>query len=178
MPPVTDREQAQTAAYVEALFLQHRASLLRYLAGLLPNREDAAELLQETYLRLLKQEGLEHIEANARAYAFQIATNLVRDFFRQRKAHRADQHEALEDNALEPELQEPEHSILLDETLARFKRALLALPPPVRDVFLLHRFRDMTYPEIARHQGLSLRTVERHMSEAMTSLRDAMEWNL
>jgi RNA polymerase sigma-70 factor (ECF subfamily) len=173
----TDAEAAM-AAYVETLFRGYRDPLLRYLTGLLPNSEDAAELLQETYLRLLRQEGLEHVEANARAYVFQIATNLVRDYFRQRKAHRTDRHISLEAHPGDPALQEPEAIVQQDDLLDRFKRVLMGLKPEVRDVFLLHRFRDMTYPEIGRALGLGTRTVERYMSEATANLRRALEWDI
>ncbi|SRR5690606_1906177 len=170
-----ERTGDTVAAYVEALFREYRAPLSRYLAGLLPNAEDADELLQETYLRLLRQECLGHIEANARAYVFQVATNLVRDYFRRRKAHRLDQHAALESHSGERALQEPEESVHLDATLARLKAALLALEPAVCRVFLMHRFNDMTYPQIARDLGIGIRTVERYMSIAVASLRNSIE---
>jgi len=176
----TEQDLARTeavTAYVETLFREHRGQLLRYLMGLLPSSEDAADVLQETYLRLLRQEGLKHIEANAHAYVFQIATNLVRDFFRQRKAHHADKHSSLDRHYLDSALQAPEESAQEDETLARFKLALLALRPEVQEVFLLHRFRDMTYPEIAHALRLGTRTVERYMSEAVAHLRRTLEWN-
>jgi RNA polymerase sigma factor (sigma-70 family) len=169
------RDHQITADYVEVLFREYRVPLLRYLTGLLPSSEDAAELLQETYVRLLRQEGLDRIEANARAYVFQIATNLVRDYFRQRKAYRLDQHTDLEAHQLESELQVPESSVRWDDTLARFKSALLELRPGARDAFLLHRFRDMTYPEIARTLGLGTRTVERYMAEAVSHLKRCLE---
>jgi RNA polymerase sigma factor (sigma-70 family) len=169
------RTEAVTA-YVETLFREQRGQLLRYLKGLLPNSEDAADLLQETYLRLLRQEGLEHIEANAHAYVFQIATNLVRDFFRQRKAQCADRHVVLERHGLDPALQVPEEVAQEDDTLARFKAALFELRPEVREVFLLHRLRDMTYPEIAQALRLGTRTVERYMSEAVARLKRTLEY--
>lgn len=174
-----DEHSAETAAaYVEALFREHRGPLHRYLTGLLYNAEDAAELLQETYLRLLRQEGLEHIEANARAYIFQIATNLARDYFRQRTAHSAERHTAVETHLADEELLVPEASVQWDDTLARFKAALMKLDPRVRDVFLLHRFRDMTYPDIARELNIGLRSVERYMSEAMTELKQTLDWDI
>lgn len=177
-PSQTDEATEAAAAYVDSLFRGYRDPLLRYLTGLLPNSEDAAELLQETYLRLLRQEGLERVEANARAYVFQIATNLVRDYFRQRKAHRTDRHTSLDEHSFEDLLQEPEASVQQDDMLERFRKTLLALRPEVRDVFLLHRFRDMTYPQIARALGMGSRTVERHMSEAIAHLKRSLEWEL
>jgi RNA polymerase sigma-70 factor (ECF subfamily) len=174
--PATAETLRAGAAYIEALFREHRGPLLRYINGLLPNSEDAAEVLQETYVRLLRQHSLERVDANAKAWLFQVATNLVRDYFRQRKAHRADQHTPLDRHpADDPELQESEESVRWDDVLGRFKSTLLTLKPEVRAVFLLHRFRDLTYPQIARQLGISLRTVERHMNEAVSQLKRALE---
>src|SRR5688572_4413014 len=110
-PPQNKQTADDTAAYVEALFREHRTSLLRYLSGILHNRDDAAELLQETYLRLLRQESLDRIDANAKAYLFQVATNLARDYFRQRKAQGVERHSNLDHHLMDAELQEPETSI-------------------------------------------------------------------
>src|SRR5689334_10735610 len=70
--------------FARELFELHRLSLYRYLKGLLASREDATDILQETYLRLLRQPSFEPLRRNARAYLFQTATNLARDFFRRR----------------------------------------------------------------------------------------------
>ena len=173
-----DMAAEAVTAYVETLFREHRGQLLRYLSGLLPNPEDAAELVQETYLRLLRQEGLDRIEANARAYVFQIATNLARDYFRQRQTQRARLHISLDAHPQDAALLEPQESVEQDDTLARFKTALLKMRPEVREVFLLHRFRDMTYPQIAKALGLGLRTVERYTSEAIAHLKCTLEWEI
>jgi RNA polymerase sigma factor (sigma-70 family) len=173
-PEATDA----AATYVEALFRKHRGQLLRYLSGLLPNPADAAELVQETYLRLLRQQGLERIEANARGYVFQIATNLVRDYFRQRELQRVTRHIPLDTHSSDSALLEPSESVEQDATLARFKAALMQLRPEVREVFLLHRFRDMTYPEIASHLGIGVRTAERYTGEAIGHLKQTLEWDL
>jgi DNA-directed RNA polymerase specialized sigma24 family protein len=127
---VMETKVTQAAAQsVEALFLQYRGPLLRYLSGLLPNPDDAAEVLQETYLRLLRQDSPDRLGGDARAYLFQVATNLVRDYFRQRKAYRADRHTSLDAPAFDLELHVPAASIGLDDTLSRFKSALKALKP-------------------------------------------------
>lgn len=51
--------------------------------------------------------------------------------------------------------------------LATMERAMLSLPRTTRDVFLAHRLDEMSYAEIARATGLSVRQVERHMARAL-----------
>ncbi len=76
----------ERAALVERLFSHHRTALLQYLTRLLSNSDDAEEVLQETYVRLLRVEHLDHLDDQVRRFLFKIATNLARDRFRQRKS--------------------------------------------------------------------------------------------
>lgn len=156
------------SAFARELFELYRPSLYRYLVGLLPSKEDAREVLQETYLRLLRQRSFEHIRANARAYLFQIATNLARDLFRQR-SHRAGLERGkilLETDTTDwttwPDLE------LAGEQLARvIIAALEELDPTVREALLLYRFREMTHQEIATRLRLSTRSVERYINKGL-----------
>jgi RNA polymerase sigma factor (sigma-70 family) len=64
----------------------------------------------------------------------------------------------------------PEQTLLWEESIGEIRTALREMPQELRDVFLLSRFRRKTYPEIAHMLGISSRTVERRMSQAMTLL--------
>jgi RNA polymerase sigma-70 factor (ECF subfamily) len=164
--PLTPAE----SEFARELFELHRLALYRYLVGLLPSKDDAREVLQETYLRLLRQRSFEHIRANARAYLFQIATNLARDLFRQR-THRAGmardalRHPDTTDWSRWPDLE------LTGEQLAQIiVAALEQLPGAMREALLLYRFRDMTHQEIAARMHLSTRTVERYIKDGLAHI--------
>jgi RNA polymerase sigma factor (sigma-70 family) len=162
--PLTPAE----SEFARELFEQHRPSLYRYLAGLLPSKDDANEVLQETYLRLLRQHSFDHIRSNARAYLFQIATNLARDLFRQRSNRTG----VARDSAL-PRFETTDWTTwpdleLTGEQLVRIMIAALEeLDASVREALLLYRFRDMTHQEIAVRLRLSTRTVERYIKEGL-----------
>ena len=57
------------------------------------------------------------------------------------------------------------------QELAALRRALLGLPRPCRDIYLLHRIEHMNYRQIARHCGISVRTVEARVGRALRLLR-------
>src|SRR5690242_9674290 len=59
--------------FLATLFHKYRGSLYRYLSGLVSSPEDAAELVQESYTRLLEHENVAQLEAVSRSYLFQIA---------------------------------------------------------------------------------------------------------
>jgi RNA polymerase sigma factor (sigma-70 family) len=169
-PTVTDGSlEPSQRDYVAQLFAKHRAALHRYLARLV-RFEDAAELVQETYYRLLRHGSTVRLEAMARAFLFHTATNLARDHRRRRLSHRADQHTDLETQEIAQEHLGPDEQLAGEQTLSVIERAIADLPADTRTVFLLHRFRDLSYPQIAETMNLSTRTVARKMAEALERL--------
>ena len=160
-------------AYVTMLFNRHRLSLQRYLTRLVPP-DDAAELVQESYYRLLRHGEMIRIDAMARSFLFQTATNLARDLHRRRASHRAALHVPIDDEELIEDHLGPDEQLAGEQTRALLERAIAQLPPDTRTVFLLHRFRDLTYPQIAQIMSLSARTVARKMAEAIEHLSSAM----
>lgn len=61
------------------------------------------------------------------------------------------------------------------ELLARVEAALLTLPRFTRDVFLAHRIDEMSYTDIARITGTSVKRIEREMVRALIGVSRAME---
>jgi RNA polymerase sigma-70 factor (ECF subfamily) len=164
--PLTDAERA----LLTLLFKKYRASLYRHLIGLVSSRDDAAELVQECYARLLRHSDVARFDDVARGYLFRTATNLARDHFRRRRSHRTDLHVDIDGVPLPADEANPEHTVAWHEAIASIKEGVQNLPVVTRRVFLLSRFRNKTYPEIAAMLGISTRTVERKMSEAMEEL--------
>jgi RNA polymerase sigma factor (sigma-70 family) len=160
-------------AYVTMLFNRHRVSLQRYLMRLVPP-DDAAELVQESYYRLLRHGEMVRIDAMARSFLFQTATNLARDHHRRRASHRAALHVPIEDEEIVEDHLGPDEQLAGEQTRVLLEQAIAALPQDTRTVFLLHRFRDLTYPQIAEIMSLSGRTVARKMAEAIERLSAAV----
>jgi len=142
------------AASLELLYRQHSGWLLRAIRQRF-GRDQADDLVQETYLRATAYQG-KPVE-NPRALLLRIATRAAID-----SGRRA---------AVRPQLvggDEHEHGSadVQAEALA-LKQIILGLPPDLRDVFVLSRFGGMTYEEIAAQCGISVKTVEWRMSKAL-----------
>jgi RNA polymerase sigma factor (sigma-70 family) len=161
---------ANSKLFLAALFNKYRTSLYRYLSGLVSNEDDAAELVQESYARLLRQTNVLRLEVVARTYLFQTATNLARDHFRRQASRHATHHVDVDDEPIPDLDNDPEKTFAWIQTIQSIKQGIKELPPVARKVFLLSRFRNKTYPQIAVILGISTRTVERKMSEAMELL--------
>jgi RNA polymerase sigma-70 factor (ECF subfamily) len=167
--------------FARHLFEQHRLSLQRYLAGLVHTREDVREILQETYLRFLRQPSFDRLRDNARAYLFQIATNLARDFFRQNSMKNdATRAASLEERAMvAPDWTTwPEISLEGEQVEVVILGALQELATEVRDALLLHRYQELTHRQIAARMGVSERTVERYVKQGLAHIAGRLKANL
>lgn len=164
--PVGDAERA----YLTLLFNKYRGALHRYLTTLVPSLDDASDLLQESYFRLLRRGSLIRVDGLARAYLFETARNLAVDHLRRSASHQAAAHLSIDDCVLESEAATPDRVVAMQQFLGLLADAILELPEPVRTVFLLSRYRSMGYVEIGRFLGISTRTVERRMAEALERL--------
>jgi len=153
------------AAFVTEVFVRFQRSLLRYLRDLLVRREDAEDVAQETYLRLVRAAGVERSEMRVRALMFRAATNLAYDRFRQRRSRGS--HDDGELAVLPDETPTAERVVALEQAVSIVERTLLELPARCRQVFLLRTSHECSYEEIAERLGVSKRTVEREMQTAL-----------
>ncbi len=136
-------------AYLTLLFNKYRGPLFRYLNGLVSSPDDVRELVQESYLRLMRHTESVPFEAVARSYLFQTATNLAKDYFRRNVSRRRSQHESIDEaEGLHSHLP-AEHLAVWDQTMDRLRTVIQAMPEEWRDVFILSRFDDQSPLAIA-----------------------------
>ncbi|MNJ19610.1 putative RNA polymerase sigma factor FecI [compost metagenome] len=149
---------------VHSLYSHHHSWLNSWLRSKLGNAADAADLAQDTFVRLLQRS--EQFELTApRAFLRTIARGLVIDHWRREELQRA----YLEALAHLPEADVPsiETRELLLELLERIALMLDGLKPKVRRAFLLAQCEGLTHKEIAEQMGVSLRSVERYVADAL-----------
>lgn len=167
---ISDPTAGAQRAFLTLLFNKYRGALLRHVGRFASSREDAADLVQDTYLRVMDRISMSRFDGEARAYLFQTATNLARDHHRRQKFR---VHAAL-DGALEDTLRTdeptPEQIISADQVTAALRVAIREMPEDARAVFVLARSRELSYDEIAKRLGIGRRTVERRVAEAVAFL--------
>ncbi|MFZ2525224.1 MAG: RNA polymerase sigma factor [Candidatus Ferrigenium altingense] len=149
-----------------ALYRQHAAGLKAFLKAKIGCPESAAELAQETFLRLLEQKQAPH---NPVGFTYQIARNLAIDAGRQKSHVFASEANCLDDCiSNDPCL---ESSAYQRQRLRLVEEAVAELPPQCRRVFLLHRFGGLSQIEVAGQLGISRQMVEKHVAKALLHLR-------
>nr|WP_315244782.1 sigma-70 family RNA polymerase sigma factor [uncultured Albidiferax sp.] len=149
---------------IETLYGDHHGWLQGWLRRKLGNPCDAADLAQDTFVRVLsKREAPQVLEP--RAYLGTIAKGLVADFFRRQSLERA----YLDVLASLPAAHLPsaETQAILLEALTAIDAMLDGLPPLVRQAFLLSQLDGMAYADIATQLGISVRTVNNYMAKAI-----------
>jgi len=149
---------------VQSLYSNHHGWLKGWLRARLGNSADAADVAQDTFMRLLQRTGQLELQT-PRAFLRTIARGLVIDLWRREELHRA----YLESVALLPpaEVPSPEARELLLELLEAIAHMLDGLKPKVRQAFLMAQCEGMPYPQIAEALGVSLRSVERYVADAL-----------
>src|SRR3954462_2631267 len=173
-------QQGDPGAF-ETLLRRHRAPLFTFLVRMLGDREKAADLAQETFLRIVKgAQAWEH-RARFQTWLFTIARNLCADHGRRARFRRADSLDA-EGPDGEPSLVESVPGREMDPARGAesarvrplLQKALLSLPAEQREVFVLREQAGLPFREIAELAGVNENTVKSRMRYALEGLRKAL----
>jgi RNA polymerase sigma-70 factor (ECF subfamily) len=148
---------------VERLYREEAPGLRRRLRARLRSTEDAGDLLQDAFARLLGARISRPLD-RPEAFLNRIVRNLLIDRAR-RRASRAP-HLPIDEAALATRADQAD-AIELAQMQARYRSAVQALPPRMREVFVLHRIDGLGYDEIAKRLDISARTVEWHIGQAI-----------
>jgi RNA polymerase sigma-70 factor (ECF subfamily) len=152
-------------AACELLWDRYAGDLLALLQAVLCSRQDAEDVLQAVFVKMVRKR--RHLAA-ARcldAYVHQIARNEATSFLRQRRRQRP-----LESDA-RPWLLAAEPDDGSREVAEALQAALTRLPPGQREIVVLKTYQDKTFREIAEMLELSLNTVASRYRYGIEKLR-------
>lgn len=141
-----------------------RTKLQRLLRSRGRSPDDTDDLIQEAFLRLqlyCKDQAVEQSEA----FLVRTALNLSVDE-RRRARHRTTVQTPVELLPLIDTSPPLEEIMAAQQRLQRVKKALDAMTPRLREVFILHRAEGYNYEQIGEQLGISKSTVEKHMAKA------------
>jgi len=164
------------ARFLDGLYRQYASALLRFISRQNVSPEEAKEIVQETYCRLQQIPQVETLES-PRGYLFRTAINLARDTKRQRRRQGDLSHVTDPSAADEVPSEAPTAYQVLkgQQELAIIRQAIAELNPTTRQVFILHRFGNATYGQIAGRLGVSVSMIEKHVSAALAHLKSRLD---
>lgn len=163
---------APSALLIAQLFQEHNESLLRFLTARMRSRQEAKEVAQEAYVRLLKLDQPGAVSF-LRAFLFKTAANLAVDRLRNRTRRERLQALALFDEFREPPT--PERTVAGTQGVEVVERLLAELPPKCRRAFLLNRVHGLEPVEIARQMGMAERTIRHYILQALLYCRAGLD---
>lgn len=152
------------------LFEEEAPRLLRFLRRFGP-RVSAEDIAQDAFTKLAASK-VEDI-ASPRAYLTATARNLALNDIRRQTNSKTHAHADIETIA-PAYTADPEAQLIAAEEAAAADDALNALAPHLKQALLLHLVEGLTQPEAAKRLGVSRRTVQRYITEAMAQLHLAL----
>ena len=160
--PLAEPLQRQDIA---TLYADHHGWLNGWLRRQLGCNQRAADLAQDTFVRVMTKDADMGAIREPRAYLHTIAKGLLINHWRRRQIEQA----YLDALALQPEpvAPSPESQALIVETLLQVDAMLAQLPAKARSAFLMSQLQGMTYSAIAVELGVSERMVKKYMAQVM-----------
>ena len=171
-------QQGDTAS-LGVLVGRWQQPLYRFVYRLVPRADDARDLCQETFLRILKKSHRFRPGSRFSTWMYQIALNLCRDQARRAKRWSSVLADApsLPERAagpLAPEEPDPAAIAERREAHAAVLRALESLPPEQREVVVLKEFEGLKFREIAELLDCPESTVKSRMYYGLCGVRAAL----
>lgn len=172
-------QQGEVRAF-EILLGRHRKAVYNFILRFVGDRETAEDLLQETFMRVIKGADAYKRQAKFTTWLYTIARNLCVDQTRRRKHRRhasldapmdtSDDSGSLMDVIAGSELASDRKSVN-KELFATMQRAIASLSEEQREVFLMREFLDLPFKQIAEVVGVPENTVKSRMRYALEKLR-------
>lgn len=165
--------QMNSVATFTNLYQRHFGELRAFILRRVGCHELAAELTNETFIRILSYQAPDPI-LNQRAFLYRIAGNLAIDHHRANREQTECIDDLSEGEHFASDIGDPARVVSARQTLERLRLAIDALPPQCRRAFVLFKFEGHTHAEIADKFGVSRNAVEKLLIRALVQLRKQM----
>lgn len=164
----------------ELLVRRHRGAVFNFILRFTGNRQRAEDVLQETWLKVVRSAPEYEAKAKFTTWVYTIARNLCVDSARKESYRRTESLDAtvgpsdqgrslgelLPDGAASPE-----RGAFNSRLRPLLESALQALPEEQREVFILREYSGIAFKEIAQVTGVAENTVKSRMRYALEGLR-------
>lgn len=148
-----------------AAYEQNLSALKRYVMRIVHVENDVEDVVQEAFLRAYKSEAGSDIR-QPKSYLFRVAKHVALNQIRQNVSRPTDYIEDSDPASVLATAWTLEDEVLAQEKLGVHCMAIAALPPKRRKVYLMRKVYGMSQKNIAENLGISVSTVEAHLSKA------------
>lgn len=167
---LTDGELA-----IDLIFRKHYSFLCKSVYRIIPDSQITEDLAQEVFYEVWRKRAQLKITTSLRAYLKRAALNKALNYIRDQKI---DFRNAPAKEELVSKTDSIIEALAADNLQQEINAAIDSLPERCRLVFVLSRFEEMSYRQIAAQLDISMKTVENQISKALKSLRIALAEHL
>jgi RNA polymerase sigma-70 factor, ECF subfamily len=151
------------------LFRSHFSGLCYFAQKYVKNFETAKEIVQDAFLSLWEKRETIDLDRPVKSYLTMIIHNKCTNYLRDNR--KFDQYILNIENLLEIPEFEGTDSMVADELKLKIDSAIAELPEKCREIFVMNRYENLKYQEIADKLLISVKTVETQMSKALQHMR-------
>jgi RNA polymerase sigma-70 factor (family 1) len=162
---------------LELLFKRFYNPLCSHAVRFVYSKQIAEDLVSEVFFQFYRTKAYENITSSYTSYLFRSVRNECFTYMR-REFGKTDSLEMNEEHSISTYHQQPDAEIHYNNLFLKVNEVIARLPMQCQKVFLLSRFENKKYHEIADELHISPKTVEVHISKALKHLRSALhgEW--
>ncbi|MCX6277256.1 MAG: RNA polymerase sigma-70 factor [Bacteroidetes bacterium] len=153
----------------EFLFRSHFKGLCQFAYGYVKDYEGAREIVQDSFVSLWMKRDSIDLSKPVKTYLSTTVRNKCLNYLRDNRKFSGELL-ALENLSESATYEQPDKLIERD-IREQIDAAINELPEKCREVFILNRFKNLKYQQIAEKLGISVKTVESQMSKALRHLR-------
>ena len=169
--PAGDSGESRVAV-IERLFREHNEALLRFLRGRVGSRNEALEIAQEAYVRLLSLDQPGAV-SYLRAFLFKTAANIAID--RRRRVRSYDRVTGEQLFSEFTENRTPEREVAAEQTLRRLESLIESMPAKCRAAFVMSQIQGLDAATIAAQLGITDSMVRKYIVRALLHCRQQMD---
>ncbi len=159
----------------EYIFKSHYKKLIVFANRYLNELSASEEIVSQLFTHLWEKGHEIHFTGSISAYLFRSVQNRCLNQLKKRNQVSLYASFLEREHQLENDVYEAERAYLDKEMSQKIHLALETLPSRCKEIFLLSRFEDMKYKDIADHLGLSQKTIERQIGIALEKLRKLLK---
>ncbi len=166
LPPGLGTDSGQSQWFVSEVH-PHGNALKAYLQSSFPSVRDVDDVIQESYIRILKARAV-HPLHSAKAFLFTIGRRLAIDAIRRnrRTAGREVVMDLRSEGVLEDKADAAER-VSIDEEFTILAEAIHSLPARCQEIMILRKIQRLSHQEIAERLGISVNTVDVQLCRGM-----------
>lgn len=156
----------------ERIYAKHKNDLLKLAVVLVADVHTAEDIVHDVFVHVAQTRDSIRMNGNLKGMLAAAVVNRLRNYRRDRQRQRR----RAETKAGAPvaDAERPEQWAVLSEQLQRLRRAMAQLPYEQREAVALHVGAEMTFPEIARLQEVSVNTVQGRCRYGLEKLRSLL----